>query len=170
MSNIEKKTCRNYIHITIWALILSVFWLLLSGMYNPLLLSFGMTSIVVVLIVLRRMENADKKRQQVGTGLRLIRYIPWLIAQVLKSSIHVTKLIWGSPNKVSPTLAKINISNVPPNKRVLYANSITLTPGTLCVDLKGDELTIHALQKSSITELEEGYMENKITSIWGKSE
>jgi multicomponent Na+:H+ antiporter subunit E len=170
MSNIEKKSRRSYIHITIWALILSVFWLLLSGMYNPLLLSFGMASVVVVLLVLRRMENVDKKRQQVGTGLRLIRYTPWLIAQVLKSSIHVTKLIWGSPNKVSPTLAKINISNVPPNKRVLYANSITLTPGTLCVDLKGDELTIHALQKSSITELEEGYMENKITSIWGKSE
>jgi multicomponent Na+:H+ antiporter subunit E len=170
MSNIEKKSRRNYIHITVWALILSVFWLLLSGMYNPLLLSFGMASIVLVLFVLRRMETVDKKRQQVGTGLRLIRYIPWLIAQVLKSSIQVTKLIWGSPNKVSPTLAKINISNVPPNKRVLYANSITLTPGTLCVDLKDNELTIHALQESSITELEEGYMENKITSIWGKSE
>ncbi len=170
MPSIEKKSRRNYIHIAIWALILSIFWLLLSGIYNPLLLSFGAVSIFVVLLVLRRIEDVDKKRQHLGTGLRLIRYIPWLIGQILKSSIHVTKLIWGSPSKVSPTLAKINISNIPPNKRVLYANSITLTPGTLCVDLKGDELTVHALQKSSITELEEGYMENKITGIWGKSE
>lgn len=170
MSSIEEKSRRTYIHIAIWALILSVFWLLLSGIYNPLMIGFGVASIFVVLLVLRRMEDVDKKRQQVGTGLRLIRYIPWLIAQILKSSIQVTKLIWGSPSKVSPTLAKINISHVPPNKRVLYANSITLTPGTLCVDLKDDELTIHALQKSSITELEEGYMENKITGIWGKSE
>lgn len=170
MSSIEKKSRRNYIHIAIWALILSVFWLLLSGIYNPLMIGFGVASIFVVLLVLRRMEDVDKKRQQVGTGLRLIRYIPWLIAQILKSSIQVTKLIWGSPGKVSPTLAKINVSHVPQNKRVLYANSITLTPGTLCVDIKDDELTIHALQKSSITELEEGYMENKITGIWGKSE
>lgn len=170
MSNIKKKSEHNYIHITKWALILSVFWLLLSGLYNPLLLSFGVVSVLVVLFVLKRMEGVDKKRQQVGTGLRLIRYIPWLIGQTLKSSIHVTKLICSSPNKVTPTLAKINISNVPPNKRVLYANSITLTPGTLCVDLKGDELTIHALQESSISELEKGSMENKITGIWGKSE
>jgi len=170
MSIIEKKIRRNFIHISIWALILSVFWLLLSGIYNPLMIGFGVASIFVVLLVLGRMEDVDKTRQQVGTGLRLIRYIPWLIVQVLKSSIHVTKLIWGSPSKVSPTLAKINISNVPPSKRVLYANSITLTPGTLCVDLKDDELTVHALQKSSITALEKGYMENKITGIWGKSE
>jgi len=50
---------------------------------------------------------------------------------------------------------------------VLYANSITLTPGTLSVDLDENELTVHALQKSSIDELKEGGMEKKISSIWG---
>ncbi len=169
MSKMKKESDHSYLYFTKWALILSVFWLLLSGMYNLLLLSFGAVSVIVVLFVLIRMESADKKRQEIGTGIRLLRYIPWLMGQILKSSIHVTKLIWGSPNNVSPTLAKIDASNVPSNRRVLYANSITLTPGTLSVDLKDGELTVHALQKSSVKELEEGYMENKITGIWGKA-
>lgn len=156
-------------HIAKWAVLLSIFWLLLSGIIKPLLLSFGVVSVVVVLYVLKRMDEVDKERQQIGTGLRLIRYLPWLIGQIISSSLHVTKLIWGSPDKVSPTLAKINAENVPLNNRALYANSITLTPGTLSVDLDGGEVTVHALKKSSIDELEDGYMEKKITGIWGEN-
>ncbi|MEM7260272.1 MAG: Na+/H+ antiporter subunit E, partial [Pseudomonadota bacterium] len=81
----------------------------------------------------------------------------------------VTKLIWGPSGKVSPTLATIDAKNVRPDCRALYANSITLTPGTLSVDLEGGDLTVHALQKSSIDELEDGFMEKKITGIWGEN-
>lgn len=131
------------------------------------MLVFGAVSIFVTLFVLRRMDNVDREPQHLGTGIRLIRYLPWLIGQIFSSSIHVTKLIWGSPDNVSPTLAKINAENVPPNTRALYANSITLTPGTLSVDLVDDEVTVHALQKSSIDSLKEGTMEKRITGIWG---
>ncbi len=156
-------------HTTKWAVLLSTFWLLLSGYIQPLLLFFGAVSVAIVLLVLRRMDEVDQQRQQLGTGLRLIRYLPWLIGQIISSSVHVTKLIWGSPEKVSPSLAKIKAENVPPDTRTLYANSITLTPGTLSVDLVDDEVTVHALQKSSIEELEQGAMEKKITDLWGKN-
>ncbi|WP_101760510.1 Na+/H+ antiporter subunit E [Oceanicoccus sp. KOV_DT_Chl] len=157
-------------HITKWAILLSIFWLLLSGMIEPLLLSFGAVSVAVVLLILKRMDEVDQERQQIGTGLRLIRYLPWLIVQIIRSSVQVTKLIWSSSGSVSPSLAIINVKNIPLSSRTLYANSITLTPGTLSVDLVGDELTVHALQKSSIDELERGKMEKKITAIWKEND
>lgn len=156
------------VHNAKWAAVLSVFWLLLSGYMAPLLLSCGAFSVAIVLLVLKRMDAVDEEPQQVGSALRLIRYLPWLTGQIIKSSLHVTKLVWGASNKVSPALAKINAKDVPRNSRALYANSITLTPGTLCVDLDDGELTVHALQKSSIDELEKGRMANRIAGIWGK--
>mgnify|MGYP003385428223 FL=1 len=155
-------------HMTKWTILLSTFWLLLSGYIQPLLLSFGAVSVIVVLFVLKRMDDVDQEQQDIGSGLRLIRYTPWLTWQIISSSLQVTKLIWGSADKLSPSLAKIKVGNIPPNRRALYANSITLTPGTLSVDLVGDEITVHALQKSSIEELEQKAMEEKITEIWGK--
>lgn len=155
-------------HMTKWTILLSTFWLLLSGYIQPLLLGFGAVSVIVVLFVLKRMDDVDQEKQEIGTGLRLIRYIPWLTWQIMRSSLQVTKLIWGPTDKVSPSLAKIKVDNVPPQRRALYANSITLTPGTLSVDLVGNEITVHALQKSSIEELEQKVMEKKITQIWGK--
>ena len=156
-------------HIVKWAVVLSIFWLLLSGFIEPLLLSFGAISVVIVLFILKRMDRVENEPGQIGTSIRLIRYTPWLIGQVFSSAIHVTKLIWGSPDKVSPAIAKINVKDVPASSRVLYANSITLTPGTLSVDLDESEVTVHALHRSSIEELQEGQMEKKITGIWGEN-
>ncbi len=156
-------------HIVKWAAVLAIFWLLLSGFIEPLLLSFGVISVVAVLVVLKRMDEVEHESSQISTSLRLIRYLPWLIGQIISSSIHVTKLIWGSPDKVSPAIAKISSKDVPLSSRVLYANSITLTPGTLSVDLEEDEITVHALHKSSIDELKQGEMERKIAGIWGEN-
>lgn len=156
-------------YLTKWAILVSIFWLLLSGYIQPLLLGFGAASVAVVLLIIKRMDDIDKEPLQTGTGLKFIQYIPYLIGQIIRSSIQVTQLIWGSPVKLTPALAKVKAKDIPQHKRVLYANSITLTPGTLAVDLVDDELTVHALQKSSIDELAEGDMERKVASIWGNN-
>ena len=155
-------------YITRWTILLSVFWLLLSGFIQPLLLSFGAISVIVVLVVLQRMNDVDQKQQPLGTGLPLVRYLPWLFGQIVSSSLHVTKLIWGSAEKVSPSFAKIDIKEVPDNCHALYANSITLTPGTLSVDLVDGVVSVHALQKSSIETIKQGAMQRKIAAIWGE--
>ncbi|MGS2724839.1 Na+/H+ antiporter subunit E [Porticoccus sp. GXU_MW_L64] len=154
-------------HIGKWAVLLFVFWCFLSGYIEPLLLSFGAVSVAIVLFVLHRMDAVDQEPEAVGNGLQIMRYTAWLLGQIMQSSTHVTKLVWGSSSQVSPCLAKISAQDVPPENRVLYANSITLTPGTLSVDLEDGEITVHALQKASIEQLEQGDMERKITDIWG---
>ncbi len=156
-------------HLIKWAVLLSIFWLLLSGFIEPLLLSFGVLSVAIVILVLKRMDDIDKEQQQISVSVRLIRYLPWLIGQIMSSSIQVTKLIWSKPTTVSPTLTKIDVTGVPTNCCVLYANSITLTPGTLTIDLNDNEVSVHALQKLSIDKLKQGDIEKKITSIWGKN-
>jgi multicomponent Na+:H+ antiporter subunit E len=113
------------------------------------------------------MDAADKEPKLVSTGYRMGLYLAWLIGQIAKSSLHVVKLVWGNPKKLSPALATIPIKNIPKSRHVLYANSITLTPGTLSVDIEDDEITVHALEAESINELKNGDMENKIRQIWG---
>lgn len=153
-------------HIGLWAVLLSFFWLLLSGYIQPLLLSFGVVSVFIVLVVIKRMDKVDDQPSKLGFGHSMAKYVPWLLGQIVLSSVHVTKLIWGNSKKLSPSLSKVSAKNIPENKRVLYANSITLTPGTLSVDLENDEITVHALQADSIEELKQGGMENKIASTW----
>lgn len=155
-------------HIGLWAVVLSLFWLLLSGYIQPLLLSFGVISVFLVLLVIKRMDDVDQEVRQLSFSLSIFRYIPWLLKEIMASSFHVTKLIWGSPKNLSPTLAKIPLNNIPQEKQVLYANSITLTPGTLSLDINKHEITVHALEAASIDELKEGAMENKIASLWPK--
>lgn len=154
-------------HMSKWAILLSLYWLLLSGYIQPLMLSFGAVSVAVVLWVLKRMDTVDRAPKQLYPNVQTLGYFGWLTGQIISSSIHVTKLVWGSPKEVSPTLAKIDINKIPESSQVLYANSITLTPGTLSVDLEKDVVTVHALQKSSITELEQGEMELKIAHTRG---
>lgn len=157
-------------HIGKWAILLIIFWLLLSGFLQPLLLSFGAVSVALVLWILHRMDTVDKETQVMRSGHRMLGYLLWLLGQIISSSIHVTKLIWSSNQKLAPTLDKIPASDIPPEKRVLYANSITLTPGTLSVDLEDGEVTVHALQSESIEKLKQKAMETKITDTWGKSD
>jgi multicomponent Na+:H+ antiporter subunit E len=157
-------------HLLKWAILLALFWLLLSGIYQTLIIGFGVFSVLLVLFVLKRMDQTDFEPKPVASGARISRYFVWLTGQIIASSVHVTKLVWGNPKNLSPSLAKVSVAQVPDKVRVLYANSITLTPGTLSVDLEDDEITVHALQNASIGELKEGDMVNKITSIWGKKE
>lgn len=157
-------------HIGLWVVVLSLFWLLLSGYLQPLLLSFGAISVFLVVWVVKRMDDVDQELKQLGFGFSIFRYIPWLLKEIITSSINVTKVIWGSPQDLSPTLAKIPLNNIPREKRVLYANSITLTPGTLSLDVDKNEITVHALQASSIDQLKAGSMENMIAGLWSQKD
>lgn len=168
-SKMDKLNRLNLMHLFRWATLLFVFWLLLSGFIQPLLLSFGVISVAIVLVVLQRMDKVDNEVMVVSANFKTLHYLIWLIGQIVQSSVHVTKLIWGSNDKVSPALAKVPVKNMSDKHHVLYANSITLTPGTLSVDVSPNEVTVHALQEQSIKDLEDGQMENKITGIWGES-
>lgn len=150
-----------------WTVTLAVFWLLLSGFLKPLLLAFGVASVALVVFLLLRMDREDDQPEKLSFSFSTIRYVVWLLGQIILSSLDVTKLVWGSSKKLSPSLAKLPISDVPEKNRVLYANSITLTPGTLSVDIDDEHVTVHALKEQSLEDLQAGEMAKKAASVNG---
>lgn len=94
-----------------------------------------------------------------------LRYFVWLLGSVIASSIDVTKLIWGIKNRLSNKIIWIEISVNDINKKILYANSITLTPGTISIDIEDNNLLVHTLHKDFAKELCSKDMENKILLI-----
>lgn len=154
-------------HLTIWTITLSVFWLLLSGFLQPLLLAFGVFSVALVIVLLQRMDNVDQQPVKPALGLPIWRYSLWLIGQVIGSSVNVAKLVWLGNKALTPAVEKLPLTDIPAKNRVLYANSITLTPGTLSIDIDDQHVTVHALEKASIEELKAGDMAHKIAAVFG---
>jgi multicomponent Na+:H+ antiporter subunit E len=154
-------------YLAVWAILLTVFWLLLSGFFKTLLLIFGIISVILVLVVIKRMDAIDKDHHCFDMSPKMFGYIGWLFGQIVISSLQVTKAVFSKD--ISPTIAKLPVDDLPEDKRVVYANSITLTPGTLSVDLDDKEITVHALQKDSITGLKNGDMSSKIKKVWGEA-
>ena len=144
---------------------LAVFWLLISGHYTILILSLGLASIVLVLFIARRMDVVDHESQPLLIPLRIPGYHLWLIKEIILANISVVKHIWLGNETISPVLTTIKASQKTDMGKVIYANSITLTPGTVTVDVVGDEITVHALLRQNIEELQAGEMDRRVSRL-----
>ncbi|MEM8948095.1 MAG: Na+/H+ antiporter subunit E [Pseudomonadota bacterium] len=148
---------------------LSLLWLLLSGHYNPLLIGLGAASIILTLIISIRMKLIDREGHPVHLMLRGLVYWPWLIKEIVVANIDVAKAILGLTDAVRPSLFTIKASQRTDLGRTAYANSITLTPGTVTIGMTDDELTIHALTPAAREGLGTGEMDRRVTWFEGES-
>lgn len=146
-------------------LILVAFWLLNSGHYSLLISSLGFASIALVLVITHKMDVVDNESQPVYLSTKIFGYYMWLIKEIIKANITVVKHIWLGVNSISPTLKTIKISQKTDMGKVIYANSITLTPGTVAIDLVDNEITVHALVYKDIEALETGEMDRRVTLL-----
>ena len=142
-------------------------WLLWSGHYTTLLIAFGAGSSLFVVFIARRMSLTDAEGHPVHLLLRLTTYVPWLIWAIVKSNIDIAVRILNPRLPISPRMMKVKASQKTDLGRVIYANSITLTPGTVTVDVQGDELTVHALTRGTAEDLETGDMDRRVTGTEG---
>lgn len=152
-------------HTVILFLSLAAFWLLNSGHYTSLMLLLGIVSIVIVLYVAYRMDVVDHESQPVHLTLKLPGYYAWLIKEIILSNIMVVKHIWLGNKTISPVMKTISASQKTDIGKVIYANSITLTPGTVTVNLEGDQFTVHSLIRESIDDLEAGEMDRRVSKL-----
>ena len=147
------------------AILLSAFWLLNSGHYNPLMLFFGAFSVALVLILTLRMNVVDAEAQP----LHLVRIIPayylWLLKELVLSNVEVVQSIWRGKSSISPAMATLKCNLKTDIGRVIYANSITLTPGTVTLDIDDNSVTVHALLAKSIDVLRTGEMEARVSRL-----
>lgn len=144
---------------------LAAFWLLNSGHYSVLILSLGFASIALILVIAHKMDVVDQESQPIHLSRKIFGYYLWLIKQIIQANITVVKHIWLGVETISPTLKKIKISQQTDMGKVIYANSITLTPGTVAIDLVDNEITVHALLCKDIESLEIGEMDRRVTLL-----
>ena len=141
-------------------------WLLWSGHYNPLLISFGAVSCLLVVLLSWRMDIVDEEAAPVQLGLRpFIFYAPWLAWRIVLANIDVARLILDPQLPVSPVIVRVKASQKGDLGRVIYANSITLTPGTVSVDMMGDVITVHALTTKFAESDQSGDMDRRVTQL-----
>ena len=152
-------------HIMSLFLGLAVFWLINSGHYTLLILSLGLISIALVLYIAHRMDVADHESQQLLIPPKIPGFHLWLVKQIVLANISVVKHIWLGNKTISPVLTKIKANQKTDMGKVIYANSITLTPGTVAVDLVGDQITVHALLRENIEVLQAGEMDRRICRL-----
>ena len=147
------------------SLLVAVVWLLLSGHYTALILSFGAVSVLIVIWFMWRMERVDEKLDVLPMRPRVLYYLLWLMWQVVLSNIDLVRRIWDPTLPIRPTWQRLDIKVTSPLAKTLYANSITLTPGTLTTNVREDHFMVHSLSPDGIEDLRKGGMEEQIQRL-----
>lgn len=133
----------------VWC-VLFAFWLLLSGLYTPFLIAAGAGCAFAALWLGKRMDVMDREGHPLHLSVRVaISYWPWLLKEILKSAWDVSCAILRPQLAIRPTLVRFRASQATDLGLVIHANSITLTPGTICVAIHGREFLVHALLQSA---------------------
>ena len=92
----------------------------------------------------------------------LIRYVPWLTGQIIGSSLDVAKRILNPKLPISPAIIHVDAGQASDMGRVSFANSITLTPGTISLDVGDEKIEVHALTAEAATGLADGEMARRV--------
>lgn len=159
------KTTQTATRMLVLFIPLVAAWLLWSGIYKPLLLGLGIFSCALTIFIKQRMGYFETDLFALHFGRRLIGYWLWLAKEVVKSSLDVARIVLNPTLPISPKVVKIKASCEHPVDQAILANSITLTPGTLALDVYKGEITVHALTQAGADELERGEMNRRVKSL-----
>jgi multicomponent Na+:H+ antiporter subunit E len=145
---------------------LFAFWLLLSGYFEPFLVTAGIGSAVAVTLFTRRMKVIDGEGHPLS--LRALVYGPWLVKEIVKSAWAVSRIILNPKLPISPMLVRLKPSQRSVAGLVAHANSITLTPGTITVQAEAGRFLVHALTKANAAGCIDSEMDRRVTRFEGR--
>jgi multicomponent Na+:H+ antiporter subunit E len=155
--------------------LLATIWLLLSGHTDALLLFFGVVSIGLIMTLGRRMRVFADVRVHAPTSEPLIdrilqvgrycHYAVWLAKEIVLSNVDVARLVWARGRDIEPVVVVLPDDDLDDIQKVIYANSITLTPGTVSLFLLEDGIHVHALTQKAADALEEGEMKRRVQAL-----
>ena len=134
----------------ITVVVLFCLWLLMSGIYQGFIVMLGFSAATIAVFVVRRMDDvADTGRLEIRLKiLNTIGYFFWLLVEIAKSNWLVTKTILGLNPSIKQHFFKVPCTQETEVGKTTFANSITLTPGTISVEHEGEEIWVHALSYS----------------------
>jgi multicomponent Na+:H+ antiporter subunit E len=149
--------------------VLAGVWLLWSGHFEPLIVGLGAVSVALVVGIASRMGVIDEE----GAPLRLPRrfpvYLVWIFWEIAKANVDVARRILTPSLPIRPQMMHFRATQKRDLGRTVFANSITLTPGTVSITVEGDDIMVHALTDEAREGLESGGMDRMITWLEGRS-
>jgi len=167
-----KTVNRTFIRNTVLqSVLLMAFWLLLSGHYDIMHVSFGVFSVILVVIVnypLRRHlfsleEHSPTLKLRI---LRLLFYVPWLLWQIVIASLQVAYTVLHPQCPIEPALLRFKTRLGNTSAKVILGNSITLTPGTITLEIADNEFLVHALMDVSSTGIIDGTLAGQVAELY----
>lgn len=148
---------------------LLVLWLLLSGHYTTLLVTFGVTSVCLVVWVAHRMRLIDREGVFIHLFPGLVGFWLWMMKEMFLSNVQAARIVLSPSLPISPALIYYRASQRTELGRVIFGNSVTLTPGTVTTQVEGEDLRIHALAWVFVDGVEEGVMDARVSRLEGGS-
>jgi multicomponent Na+:H+ antiporter subunit E len=150
-------------------LVLFLFWLVLSGHYTPFLVVAGGLTAIATVAIAKRMRVLDIEGFPMKFAPGAITYWPWLMKEIWQSGLNVTRIILSPSLPISPRFVNVHASQRTSVGVATYANSITLTPGTVAAGVNGHELLVHALTKDIADDLLSGRMDKRVKQFEGEA-
>lgn len=139
------------------SLFLLALWLLLSGHYDFLLISMGVASVAFTMYMSHRMKIIDSEGHPVHISGKLFKFWFILAGKIFASNIDVAMRILGI-KPINPQLIKLKLDQDSDLSKVIYANAITLTPGSASLHIEDGYLFVHTISKEGADELLNGDM------------
>lgn len=158
------------IRVVSLAVALFVFWLLLSGHFDLFLVGSGAIAAVLIALLGLRLGLDDEEGHPVEFIPAGLVYWPWLAKEIVKSTIDVARIILNPALPISPRLIAVRPGEKTAVGVVTYANSITLTPGTITVEVDRHDrrFIVHALTEAGAAGVETGDMDRHVRSFEGR--
>ena len=149
-------------HTISLGVLLFALWLGLSGQINVMLISVGLVSTLVILYIAYRMDRIDKDIYPAHMTVLLLRFWLFLAREVIIANIDVIRRIFKPGKNISPQLFELPLTLEADVSRVIYANAITMTPGTVSANLDKKTITIHTLSIEAAEDLSSGRMASAV--------
>lgn len=156
------KRISNYLLLTVF---LIVAWVLWSGMFKPLLLGLGAFSCVLTVYLASRMGYFHSATYALQLSFGLLSYWLWLLKEIVVSSVEVARVVLAPKLDLSTRVVEIDVADMEPVDQAILGNSITLTPGTLTLEVANDRLLVHALTAEGADTVANGDMKQRVAAL-----
>jgi len=129
--------------------VLAALWLGLSGIYKPLLLILAGISIFISVVLASRLETVDREGSPYGRSIPILSYWSWLMIEIFKANWPVIKACVSANLNINPAFVRVKTRCESDLAKTIFANSITLTPGTVTVETAPGKFLVHALTEEA---------------------
>jgi len=155
------------LHLASLSIVLYVFWILLSGYFEPFLLTAGAGSALFVVWLARRMRIVDREGHPIQMIASVVLYWPWLIKEIAKCARDVSRIILDPRLPISPVMVRFKPTQKSQAGLATHANSITLTPGTITVEATQAEFLVHGLTRAFGASVIDSEMDARVSRVEG---